>query len=455
MANGTVHTGAPSNALDEAISSGGYSLHQITVVVICLLLNMIDGFDITAMAYAAPSISDAWGITADKVGIVFSATLAGMMIGAMFLAPISDQAGRRLTVIVSVLVIGISMIATGFAESLPALIVLRFVSGLGVGTMLASLAAIGSEYSPERYRAMAVTVITVGYPLGAALGGLVAAPLIPIYGWESIFFAAGMANLMLLAVAYFLLPESLHFIARNDADGGALERINSALRRIQKPQLGSLPLLSSASDRKSSNMKQNPVRAVFGPVSSLLTPNYRVASLMIWLAFFFAFVAIYFLLSWVPTMMVGAGYTQQEGVYAATAMSFGSFVGILIFSWFSTRKPLSSVVASFMALGGLLMIGVLLLPQGYAAVFATMFLIGVFGMAGFTALYAIPAKVYSTERRATGIGWAIGLGRFGAVAGPYVAGLLVAAGVSMGVNFAIFAIPMLLAALVAYLLKVK
>ncbi len=451
MAVDTSVAGPGSDVLDRVINEGGYSFRQALVVVICMLVNMVDGFDVAAMAYAAPSVRESWGLGADQLGIVFSLTLAGMMIGGMFLAPISDSIGRRRTVIVSVLVIGISMIATAFVTTLTALIVLRVICGLGIGAMLASLAAIGSEYSPQRYRSMAVTLVTVGYPLGVAVGGSVAAPLIPQYGWESIFLAAGFTNLVLVVLAYFFMPESLHFLARNNKDGKALEKVNKALKVINKPALDALPEMHTP---RPESTQQKSGTGFFGPVAKILTPEYRRNTLMIWVTFFFGFVSIYFILSFIPIVMEDAGYTRQQGIAALTWLNYAGFAGVLIFSWFSTRFPLSNVLGGFLGLGGLSMVAVVLLPHNYPLVFFFMILIGLSGMAGFTALYSMPAKVYSTERRATGIGWAVGLGRSGAVVGPYLAGLAVAGGVAMGMNFLLFGIPMLVAALLVYSMRV-
>ena len=201
MAVETISDNAEISFIRDAIDRSAVSSTQILVIGISLVLNMLDGFDITAMAFTAHSIGEQMKIAPDQLGIVFSAALAGMMLGAMFVAPLSDVIGRRNILLICVAGIGISMCATAFANSLWPLVILRSITGLGVGGMLASLAAITFEYTPEKYRGLSVVCITAGYPLGATLGGFVAAPLIANYGWESGFFLGGLATLSMLLAA--------------------------------------------------------------------------------------------------------------------------------------------------------------------------------------------------------------------------------------------------------------
>jgi benzoate transport len=414
---------------------------QLTVILTSLVLNMLDGFDITAMAFTVHSIGEALHIAPDLLGLVFSAALAGMMAGAMFIAPFSDVIGRRRMILICVTTIGLSRCMTAFASAIWQLIVLRGITGLGVGGMLASLAAISSEYAPAKYRSMAVVTITAGYPLGATLGGFIAAPMIPAFGWESIFLAGGIATLLIGLLAYFYMPESLQFLlAKGDAD--ALPRVNDILRQLDKPELNELPGLKSNTRRNKAN------------VFSLLSRERRKQTLILWSCFFFCFVSLYFMMSWIPKLVVTAGLSESIGVYASTAFNGAAIIGIISLGWMSARIGLSNLIGIFLTGSAIIMI-VFAIGGGVKHLFLYLFIIGFLMQGGFVGLYAVAAKIYPTELRTTGVGWAIGLGRFGAVIGPYIGGVLIASGTTMEINFIIFAIPLLLSGIIAYILSVK
>ncbi len=333
------------------------------------------------------------------------------------------------------------MFVTGHVVALWQLVFLRLVTGLGVGGMLASLAAITAEFTPAKYRSLAVVSVTAGYPLGATLGGFVVAPLIPVYGWQIVFFAGSAATLAMVVVIYFLLPESLQFLATR-RPANALEKINVVLRRLGRPRMDTLPVIEPTQQRAKAN------------VLSLLTPSRRVKTLVLWATFFFCFISLYFLMSWIPKLVVTSGLSESEGVYASVAFNAGGVLGILTLGWLSSRTGLSRLIGIFLSAAGVGMI-VFALAEGTGQLFLYLPLIGFMLQGGFTGLYAIAATIYPTEVRTTGVGWAIGLGRFGAVVGPFVGGVLIANEVSMENNFIIFALPLFIGGAIAYQLKVK
>jgi benzoate transport len=435
-----IASGELDEAEDDLIGSGPMGVTQFTVFIVALLLNILDGFDVTSMSFTVHSIGDQLLIPTENLGFVFSIALAGMMIGAMFIAPISDVVGRRRVVLACAGAIGLSMIATGFATSLWHLIVLRLITGLGVGGMLASLAAITSEFTPERYRSFAVVTVTAGYPLGATIGGFVAAPMIPAYGWQSVFFLGGSCTLVLVVVAFLLIPESLHFLATR-RPAGALENFNGVLRRLGREPVAELPTMHSDGESKAN-------------VLSLLTPSRRGTTLTLWSTFFFCFICLYFLLSWIPKLVIAAGMSESQGVYASVAFNGGAILGVACLGWLSSRTSLSRLIGLFLLGGavGMLLFAVL---DGARFLITSLIVIGFLLQGGFTGLYAVAAKAYPTDLRSTGVGWAIGIGRFGAVVGPYIGGVLIARGVSLEANFIIYAIPLFLSGLLALVLKVR
>ncbi len=425
----------------NVFNQGRITWIQILVIMISLILNMLDGFDVTAMAFTVHSIGKELQITPNLLGLVFSSALAGMMAGAMFIAPCSDIIGRRKMILICVTTIGLSMCLTAYANSIWQLIALRGITGLGVGAMLASLAAIASEYAPEKYRSLAVVSITAGYPLGATVGGFIAAPMIPAYGWESVFLAGGAATLMMGVAVYFCMPESLQFLLAKD-DPGTLAKVNNILRRLNKPELEELPRIEPGAHSDKAN------------VFSLLTHDRRNQTLILWASFLFCFVSLYFMMSWIPKLVVTAGMSESTGVYASTAFNGGAIIGIVSLGWMSARIGLSNLISTFLVGSAIIMI-VFVYIEGVEHLFSYLFVIGFLLQGGFVGLYAVAAKIYPTEIRTTGVGWAIGLGRFGAVIGPYVGGILIASGVTMEANFIIFAMPLLISGMIAYILAVK
>ncbi len=428
-----------SNLLDR----GSVSARQLVVLAVCFVLNMLDGFDITVMAFTAPPIGSELGLGADRLGIVFSAALAGMMLGAMFLAPLADVVGRRAVILAAVTTIGTMMCITGRADGVWALAIFRFVTGLGVGAMLAGLASLAAEYMPERYRGFGVATITAGYPFGAVVGGVVAAPLIADYGWRAVFVAGGGATFAVALLFLVLVPESLDYLC-NRRPANALDRVNGILRQLGRAPVQALPPPA-----------QGERTAARAGVGALLASPLRTRTLLLWCSFFFCFISLYFLMSWIPKLIVDAGLSLASGIYTSAAFNLGGVAGIFVLGWLSTRIALSALIGTFLCAGAVLMLGFGALPRQALPLMVATVLVGLLMQGGFVGLYAAAAKLYGTQVRATGVGWAIGLGRFGAVVGPWLGGLLIAAQTSLATSFALFAAPLLVAGLFAFALRLR
>lgn len=419
-----------------------FGLQQFTVIALCMVVNMLDGFDITAMAVVANDVSIEMAIPDHRLGLVFSFSLAGMMLGAMFLGSLSDVFGRRKVILYGLMVVGLSVLATAYVKSIGLLIALRFISGLGAGAMLASQATLASEYSSERFRALSVAVVTAGYPLGAMFTGVIGGYLVPEFGWRSMFLAGGTVTLGLWLIAYLLLPESLQFLL-NKQPNNALEKINKILQRFSVEPLSSLPAYNEqASKSVSSN------------ILALLDPVYRVKTMTLWVSFMFAVFTLYYFLSWLPKSLINEGFDAEFGRQAFTLFNLGGVAGIFLLGALATRWKLSRVVSVFFLLAALLMFSFSLFSTEKNGILFLVTIIGLLMSGGFVGLYALPAKLYSSDIRSTGVGWAIGLGRLGAVFGPAVAGYLIANGNSIELNFAIFAIPVVFACVGVFTLKI-
>jgi len=430
----------------QVIDKGKISRQQLLVVGLCMFFNMLDGFDIIAMAVVAGEVSREMMLPPDRIGWIFSFALAGMMAGAMLLAPVSDIVGRRKVIVVSIIVVGVSILLTASATSLVEFIVLRFVSGVGAGVMLASQATLAAEYSPEKYRSLSVTLVTSGYALGAMLTSVAAGLILPDYGWRGMFWFGGVTTLVMGVVAWLLIPESLKYLLER-RPSNALRRINKILAKLDRDPLLQMPDVEPRQQKQSLGMVQ--------VMSQLLAKEHRKVTLTLWTTFFLAFSALYFLLSWIPMLIEDSGFSAADGREAFFLFNLGGVIGVWILGILSTRWKLTNIIFALMFSASVFMVVFAALPGDIGLLLTLIFVIGLLQQGGFTGLYAAAAKAYPTSMRSTGIGWSIGLGRLGAVAGPALAGYLIAGGLDMSANFYIFAVPLAAAALIAYRLHLK
>ncbi len=436
--------------LGDVIDRGPIGAHQLLIVGLCLFFNMLDGFDITAMAIVNSAVGNELSLPADLMGWVLGFALAGMMLGAMFLAPVSDIVGRRKMIIASLLLVGASILLTANATSFIELLVLRFASGLGAGALLASQAALAAEYSPEKYRAFAVAVVTSGYPMGAMMTSVIGGEILPEYGWRGMFWFGGGLTIVMALVAWVLLPESLKFLLHRRPEG-TLDRVNKILTRLGRDRVDALPVATTTPSAGGF--------ASLGQVSKIVDAEHRKTTITLWVAFLLFFSTLYFLMSWIPRLMEESGFTRADGRDAFFQFNLGGVLGIYVLGWLSTRFRLSNIILVLSLLASIGMVVFAFVPNDgrpdqLNLLLTLILLIGIVQQGAFTGLYSAAAKVYPTEVRSTGIGWGIGLGRFGAVVGPVVAGYLIAAGFEMADNFLFFAVPMAFGGIIAYRLYV-
>lgn len=430
--------------INEFIDNGSITSQQILVVSLCFIFNMLDGFDITAMAVVASPVSVDLALTPDLLGWIFSFALAGMMVGAMALAPIADIIGRRALIILSLMIVGISVIMTSKVESLTPFMLLRFISGMGAGALLASQASLAAEYSPDKYRALSVAIVTAGYPTGAMMTSVVAGYILPEYGWRMMFLFGGVVTVSMVIVAWLMIPESLKYLIEKKPNN-ALEKINKILLKLNAPSINELP---------PSNNDREVTVSMIGNMRMLLSPKFRKLSLMLWASFFCAFGTLYFLMSWIPKLMENAGYDMAVGRDAFLLFNLGGVIGIYLLGILSVKWKLTNLILNLSLVSAVSMIIFALVPNQLNILFILILLIGILQQSAFTGLYGVAAKAYPTEIRSTGVGWAIGLGRSGAVVGPAVAGYLILAGYDMSANFIFFALPMIVCGLIAYKLNI-
>jgi MFS transporter, AAHS family, 4-hydroxybenzoate transporter len=382
--------------------------YQYVVISICFLCNMLDGMDVLIISYAAPAIAKAWSLSPQELGIIFSSGLIGMSIGAVFIAPFADKLGRKPMMLIAPLIMGLSIFFTSYASSINQLMLLRFLSGIGIGIMMATTASITAEYSPKESRGFWVSFVVAGYPVGAVITGLVSFSIITNYGWEYFFRAAGIVSLIVLPIIAIYLKEP------------NIEKTASEPKKIA--------------------------------VSSLFEKNYRLNTILLWSALFLCFTTLYFLLNWIPKLASDAGLSDKLAIYSGTIFNFGAIIGIPIQGWLSTRFGLNKTVSYI-----LIITTVFLVTFGFFKgsdfMIINLFFLGFGVQAGFVGLYAIAASLYHAKIRTTGVGWAVGLGRIGGILGPVLGGILVGYGFGMIESFIAFAIPILLAGILTYKIR--
>ena len=372
-------------------------------------MNMLDGMDVLIISYAAPAIAKAWSISPANLGIVFSSGLVGMTVGAIFLAPFADRIGRKSTMLIAGLLMATCIYSTSFATDINLLMIFRFISGLGIGAMMATTAALTAENSPASTRNFWVSSVVAGYPVGAVLSGLVAAAVIKTSGWEHLFELAGYATFLSLPLVGLFIKESF-----------AVTQISE-----EKPS-----------------------------VQILVKEPYRISTFQLWTALFLAFATLYFMLNWIPKLATNAGLSLSAAIYAGTVFNLGAIVGIPMQGYCSSRFGLKKTIGTILIFTALVMLSFgFFVETDYVLVI--FFLMGFGVQGGFVGLYAVAASMYPTYIRTTGVGWAIGAGRLGGIIGPILGGLLVAWGLDMTQSFWVFAIPSALAGLMTLRISSK
>lgn len=401
--------------LKATVDNGPMSRFQWLAIGICIVLNMIDGFDVLVMAFTAASVSAEWSLTGAQIGLLLSAGLFGMAAGSLFIAPWADRFGRRPLILFCLVVSGVGMLLSSMSQTPLQLALLRGLTGLGIGGILASSNVIASEYASKRWRGLAVSLQSTGYALGATLGGLLAVWLLTHWGWRSVFLFGGVVTLLVVPLVLLWLPESLDFLLASRPNN-ALQRINRLARRLGQPALAQMP---------APVVKQAGAPTGLG---RLLSPSMRRTTLLIWLLFFLVMFGFYFIMSWTPKLLVAAGLSAQQGITGGVLLSVGGIFGAALIGGLASRWPLARVLSVFMLITAGLLVLFVGSGSSIAAALGLGLLIGLFSNGCVAGLYALSPVVYDASVRATGVGWGIGIGRIGAILSPIVAGFLLDGG---------------------------
>lgn len=398
------------------------------VIALCIAINMLDGFDIMAMAYTAPSIGKAWTLSPEQLGMLFSVGLAGMMIGSMVIGLLADRTGRR-PMILACLAIGAGgMFAASQAPGLLPLGLARFLTGLAIGGILPCINTMVAEFARPQTRSMAVSLMQAGFAVGASAGGFLAVVLLKLWGWHAVFLCGAVLTALLVPITYFAMPESIAFLARQPA---RTTEFQTLLARLGEGEPASAAVAAQSEPKPG-------LRAL---------GQYRVPLLLIFTIWFLCVMAFYFLNSWVPKILADGGLGEGQAVAAGAMLTAGGVISALTLGWLSLRRSIVHIVAAA-TLGSALMTGLFgQIPSQLLLLLAGAFVLGLLTNATQIGIYALVPGLFPPAVRAGATGLAIGMGRLGSVVGPWLAGSLLAAGWAAPSLFFLMALPYLGAAL--------
>ena len=389
---------------------------QIIAIILCVLLNALDGFDVLAISFASPGIAKEWGVDRAALGLVLSMELIGMAVGSVLLGNVADRIGRRPTIIFCLIVMALGMGAATQAWDVISLSIIRLATGLGIGGMLACTNAMVAELANARARSLAVAIMAAGYPAGAILGGSVASQLLVAGNWRDIFLLGGIATALFLPFIWFLLPESIGFLLQK-RPANALSRINDALGRLGQPLINALPPVDAGAPKAS--------------FAALFAPGLARTTILLTLAYFCHIMTFYFILKWVPKIVVDMGYAPSAAGGVLVWANVGGLLGALLLSALSWRIAIRPLVIIAMVASTCL---VTLFGQEQTTLPGLSLIAAAAGFCtngAVVGLYALVAQSFPTAVRAGGTGIVIGVGRGGAALGPILAGLLFSLDVSL------------------------
>jgi AAHS family 4-hydroxybenzoate transporter-like MFS transporter len=401
---------------------------QWKVLILCLIVLILDGFDVVAMGFIAPSIVADWHISREALGPVLSAGLFGLAIGALTGGPIADRFGRRNVIIGSIFFFGVMSLASAFSPDLTTLTVFRFLTGLGLGASQPNAATLVSEYAPKRRRALFVTVVYCGFTLGAAAGGFLSAGLTQSFGWPSILIVGGVVPIIFSIILIPILPESARFLAVKHERKAALVSI---INRIAP----------GTADASTEFVSREQVHAGKGAIKLILSPAFVFPTLMLWVGLFMNLLTVYLLNSWLPIMIKDAGFSLQQAALIGAMGQVGGTLGNIVIGWEMDRwNPHKVMIGTLFAAGVIaLLIGTQ--THGVTALMVLIFAIGYCINSANTGWTALAASFYPTEMRSTGTGWMTGIGRFGAIFGASVGAVILGAQWTFGQVFIFLTIP--------------
>jgi benzoate transport len=386
---------------------------QWYIIGLATLLNALDGYDILAMAFSATSVTAEFDLSGSQLGLLLSSALVGMALGSLILGPFADRLGRR-RILIAALVLNLAgLLLTTTAGSPVELAIWRVLTGIGIGGILATVTVITSEFSNNKNRGLAVSIYTAGYGVGATVGGALATQLIPAFGWRAVFFAGAAATLLSLVLVIVSIPESVDYL-QVKRPAGAEEKIRKIARQLGK---------NGVTDVAPSAMETGSVS-----LSSLLVGTVRTTTLKLWTAFFIIMFGFYFANTWTPQLLVESGMSENQGIIGGLALTMGGTFGSLIYGVITVRFDARRTLMVFSVVSAATLVVFITTTSVPALAFLSGVLVGMLLNGCVAGLYTVTPSAYPSALRTTGVGWGIGIGRFGAILAPITVGALLEAG---------------------------
>jgi benzoate transport len=405
---------------------------QVRIIAVLFCLNALDGFDVLAIAFAAPGITQAWSLSPRTIGFVISVGLFANAAGALLVAPLADRFGRRPLILLSLAAMTAGMLLCAVAGNTGMLSTGRLITGLGVGALIPCISALAAEYSSSRYRDFAVIVMAIGFPVGGLVGGQASAVLLQHFDWRAVFVAGGIATALLTLAPLWLVPESVdHLLVRRPVD--ALLRINSILVRLGRAPMAALPAAADTRQRIADLVR----------VPALLT-----VALTVLLAYTGHSATLYYSLNWIPKIVVDLGLSQPQAASVAAWCSGGGIVGASLAAWLATKLQIRYLTLGALAGAAAALMVFAHTPGDMSALLAAGLLLGACLFGAQVSLYALMTRAFPVHVRATGVGFVTGIGRLGGIVSPYLSGYLLMQGLRYAQVSSIMALGSLIGALV-------
>ena len=418
----------------EIIDHAPVSRLQLHAIAIALLVTMLDGFDTQSIAFVAPSIGREWGVARGDFGLAFSAGVFGAMLGSLLLSPLGDRFGRRPMILVSTIAFALLSLLCAFAHDLTTLVIYRAVAGLGIGAVFPNLVALAFEYAPQRKRALVTGLVSVSIPAGGMLGGVLSTQLIPRFGWPSVFVAGCVLPLLIVPLIISFLPESIRYLALRPA---RTQELVANLSRIEPMGDYAGGTFSAAPDSRHGR----------GQMAGLFTEGRAAVTLTLWLITAASLFMMNFMVNWLPSVAHAAGLSITQAILTTTVFNLGQITGAIGFTWAVDRLRSYTVLPIAYLICAAAVASVGFASHTRFGLFTAIFVSGVGLLGGTSGISVITGIVYPTTARATGIGWAYGVGRIGSVIGPIAGGIIVSLNWSVQRTFLFGAVPALIAAL--------
>ena len=422
------------------IDLGAMSVGQWLAVLVTVGLNAMDGFDVLSISFATPGIAKDWGLAKDTLGWVLSMELVGMALGSVLLGGVADKIGRRPTILGCLCAMTVGMFGASAAGGVSTLLIWRLLTGLGIGGMLASINAAAAELSSQHWRSLAVSLMVIGYPVGGVIGGTIVQRLLAGGTWHAVFIFGGCVTAAFIPIVWFLLPESVAFLDRRRKPG-ALDAINRILTRFGHE---SMPALTP-----------DTVESAQRSLMDIFKPGMIVSTLLITVGYFAHVTSFYFIIKWVPQLVVDMGFAPKAAAGVLTWANVGGATGVVLFGLIATRVGLKALTLVTLLGSSAMVVWFGRGSHDLASLSSTVAIAGLFTNSAIGGYYLLFARVFPTHVRATGTGFAIGVGRGGALLAPVIAGYLLQAGLGLQAVATMMAMGSLSSAAALLALKVR